>query len=258
MKFLIVLNLLFIALSSSTATSINFESAPPIVGGSFAVKNEFPHQVALILRGSLRCGGSIITEQFVLTAAHCLVNKQYLNQFEVLAGANNLGDKDGQRYKIIDEVPHEGYGDHGNTDDIALLIVEKPFIFSESVKPIELQTSELEIGSEIKIIGWGKTSAYGQISQDLKYNTVTVQSNNQCGGIQYNGLICLGHPKDNGACNGDSGGSAISQEGKLVGVANFVMVACGTTYPDGYAKVSFYNDWINSNMDKLEEKYLIK
>jgi trypsin len=262
MNSLIILNLLFlfIALSSSAATSVNRKSAPPIVGGSFAAKNEFPHQVALILFNSVTCGGSIISEQFVLTAAHCLVNKRLLNIFKVLAGANNLGDKNAQIYKIIDEFPHRGFDGTGNTDDIALLVIEKPFIFSDSIKPIELQTSELEIGSKVKIVGWGKTSPspFGVTSQNLKQNIVTVQSNNQCGVIRYNGLLCLGHSRNNGACDGDSGGSAISEEGKLVGVANFIQFVCGSTYPDGYAKVYFYHDWINSNMNMLEEKYSLK
>ena len=43
-----------------------------IVGGDFARQNQFPHQVAVIYKGSLRCGGSIISESWVLTAAHCL------------------------------------------------------------------------------------------------------------------------------------------------------------------------------------------
>lgn len=50
---------------------------------------------------------------------------------------------------------------------------------------------------------------------------------------------------------GDSGGSAM-YEGKLVGVANFVMSGCGSTYPDGYAKVSFFVDWINKTISNYE------
>jgi secreted trypsin-like serine protease len=256
MNSLIILNLLFVALSSATPT--NLAKAPPIVGGFLANKNEFPHQVALTVYGYIRCGGSIISEHFVLTAAHCLVSKTQLKSFDVLVGVNNLDDENGQRYKVVDQIPHEKYSPFEHKDDIGLLRLEKPIIYSESVKPIELQTTELELNSKVRIIGWGRTGSYEEPSRDLKYNIVSVDSNTVCGKINYKGLICLGHPKDNGACNGDSGGSAISQDGKLIGVANFVVESCGSTNPDGYAKVSFYKNWIESKMDKFEEKKTTK
>jgi secreted trypsin-like serine protease len=53
--------------------SKSFDPSSRIVGGSFAAKNQFPHQVAIIYRGGLRCGGSIVAAQYVVTAAHCVV-----------------------------------------------------------------------------------------------------------------------------------------------------------------------------------------
>lgn len=53
----------------------NFKlDANRIVGGSFAEKNQFPHQIAIIFRGRLRCGGSIIKHNWVITAAHCVAD----------------------------------------------------------------------------------------------------------------------------------------------------------------------------------------
>jgi len=53
---------------------------------------------------------------------------------------------------------------------------------------------------------------------------------------------------DNGACNGDSGGPAVYNN-QLVGVAGFVVDGCGSTYPDGYARVFYFKEWIKNHSD---------
>lgn len=251
MNSFIITNLLFIALSSATPTT-NLAGAPPIVGGFLAAKKEFPFQVAIFFGGQHHCGGSIISEHFILTAAHCLVRDS--SRLEVIVGVTNLNDRSAQRFKVAQQIGHEGYFDGQNLNDIALLRLEKPLIYSATVKPIELQTAEVPVNSILKIIGWGRTGNNLPGSQDLKYNVVAVQSNTECLGHRYNGLICLAHTAGNGACNGDSGGPAISPDGKVAGIANFVLGGCGTRLPDAYAKVSYFFGWINEKMNKYEQK----
>lgn len=167
-----------------------------IVGGDFAKVNQFPHQVALLYRGSLRCGGSIIRSDFILTASHCLVG-DYEN-LVVLAGTNNLKEG-GERRKVSKEIRHELYGNFKN--DIALMLLSRPYEFSSSIQKIPLENDELNLGSEVQIIGFGKTSNWGFISSILKYNTVKVSSTKGCFGLGYDGIVCFGHEINNGACN---------------------------------------------------------
>lgn len=156
--------------------------------------------------------------------------------------------KTGIRRNVVESIPHEGYGNLLN--DIALMKLNRPLEFNDAIRPIELLTEEIPDNGEVVISGWGKVSNWGQISNALKFNTLRAINQYDCAnqvGINFEGLVCLGHNQGNGACNGDSGGSAL-YKGKLCGVANFVYSGCGTENPDGYAKVSHYVDWINQKI----------
>ena len=67
-----VLTLLFFCLPKSLESDFHSK----IVGGLFATENQFPHQIAILHNGVLRCGGSIISASWILTAAHCLLARK--------------------------------------------------------------------------------------------------------------------------------------------------------------------------------------
>lgn len=82
-----------------------------IVGGYPASPNQFPHQVALLRSGSLTCGGSLITDKWVLTAAHCIYNGNQVispSLLSVLAGTIHL-NQGGVRRNVRRIIPHERY-----------------------------------------------------------------------------------------------------------------------------------------------------
>lgn len=141
------------------------------------------------------------------------------------------------------QIQHKEYSHEEHINDIALLEVEKPFEFTSSVQPIELEYEELQLESKVEIVGWGKTHNWGGPSDDLKFNVVKVSSNYGCHGVAHGGLICLAHKVDNGACSG----SAV-QNGKLIGIANFIRKKCGSSYDDAYAKIKHFTDWIADHM----------
>ncbi|XP_058457137.1 serine protease SP24D-like [Malaya genurostris] len=225
-------------------------SSPRIVGGSTAEANQFPHQVALLRFGiSLSCGGSLITNQWVLTAAHCVYSgNNVVPSFyiTVLAGTVKLA-QGGTRRSVQRIIPHESYGNFRN--DIALLKLSQPYQQSQAIRPIALRRSELPTAANVTISGWGRLYADGPLPAELQYNRAVTISAEQCAsqtGIS-SGLLCLRSPANNGACNGDSGGPAIYGN-QLVGVANFVIGSCGTAAPDGYAKVSDFVQWIEAKI----------
>lgn len=133
---------------------------------------------------------------------------------------------------------------------MALLKISKDIEYSDRVKPIELETRDIPVGSKVVISGWGRIETGGASPDLLKYNYLETISQATCARkifMNSPSLICLAHTKGNGACNGDSGGPA-AYDGKLVGVAGFVVSGCGSTKPDGYAKVSYHIEWIRKNM----------
>lgn len=149
---------------------------------------------------------------------------------------------------VVKVIMHEDYNSQSNCD-VALLELDLPLIFSTNIQAIPLATEEVPAGEEVIISGWGRLWQGGDIPYKLQWNTLIAISKSQCFKkiLQLSdGLLCLDHVLDNGACNGDSGGPAI-YNGQLVGVANFVVIKCGSDRPDGYAKVSYHLDWIKKN-----------
>lgn len=134
---------------------------------------------------------------------------------------------------------------------MALLELETPLVFNDRIKAIPLETEAIPDGSEIIISGWGRlTTNDPNLPILLQYNTISTIGKTKCATqifMYADSLLCLAHSKGNGACSGDSGGPA-AYEGKLAGVAGFVVTGCGSNRADGYAKVSFHIDWIKANM----------
>lgn len=152
--------------------------------------------------------------------------------------------------KVIEVITHENYGNFLN--DVALLRTSEPFIFSENIQPVRLASAEVPVGEKVIISGWGRVKQNGDIPQKLQWNLLTSISRSECKekiNWDSDALICLAHEPNNGACNGDSGGPALYND-EVVGIAGFVYTGCGTSYPDGYAKVFYHVDWIKYYLSK--------
>ncbi|XP_037942524.1 serine protease SP24D-like [Teleopsis dalmanni] len=238
---------------------ITFSYAAPtgrVVGGVDATTAQFPHQVSFRYNGSHNCGGSIITRNYILTAAHCAgttnANGTYYTYdpslLTIRAGSNDRLSG-GVLIRVAAVVAHESYGNFLN--DVALLKLAEPLIYSKNIQPINIASSETPAGQEVIISGWGRLKQGGDLPQKLQWNTLTAISRSECKekiNWDSDALICLGHAANNGACNGDSGGPAMYNN-EVVGIAGFVYGGCGTNNPDGYAKVYYHRDWIKKHSD---------
>ncbi|KAK3925403.1 Trypsin-1 [Frankliniella fusca] len=142
---------------------------PDIVGGEDAKQGEFPHQVSMqisflwIIEQHI-CGATIISESWVLTAAHCIKGTPWYTSNFILAGKTNLGRKeDGQqRRKVKKRFVHEEYQWNQNNGvgpfDIGLLLLDKPLEFSDTIKPAKLPVWGAIPTGEATLSGWGSTS----------------------------------------------------------------------------------------------------
>lgn len=246
-------NLVTFEEARSSAFDISSPPSPPvrIVGGSPASANQFPYQMALLQRqSSLLCGGSLITDKWVLTAAHCVYSGNQVVQpslLTVLAGTITL-DQGGTRRSVRRIIPHERYGNFRN--DIAVMELQQAYQLSSSIATIALRRTAVPSGSTVTISGWGRLFNNGPLPSTLQYNRATALSRVSCAletGI-HGGLLCLRSAANNGACNGDSGGPAVFNN-QLVGVANFVVNGCGSSRADGYAQVPDFIQWIESRIN---------
>ncbi|XP_011177380.2 serine protease SP24D [Zeugodacus cucurbitae] len=226
--------------------------SPRIVGGQYAADGQFPHQISLYIFGDFTCGGSIISANYVVTAAHCVTSKPGSNYpayyFTVRAGSSQLYSG-GEYVRVAETKVHPQYRSFVN--DIALLRLGSKLTLCSRIKAIPLASAEPPSGSAVIISGFGRVRTNGELSTRLKYNTLRSISNAQCNRLVRgvaSTTLCLSHTAGNGACNGDSGGPGV-YNGQLVGVSNYIVNGCGSTYPDGYAKVPSFRNWLRQNSD---------
>ncbi|XP_068083626.1 trypsin-6 isoform X2 [Anabrus simplex] len=194
-----------------------------IVNGTDAEDDTYPFQVSLQYHGQHFCGGSIVNERWILTAAHCFDPNMVLPLVTVQAGTTDIGKGKNKTVKgvvknVVGVAIHKEYMPFsGHYNDIALLLLKDPFEFNDHIKPVTLprQLEETATYTPATVIGWG-----------MNY--------------------------------GDSGGPLIA-DGKQVGVVSWSVMPCASKgYPVVFTEVSFYIDWIKEVteqplVDDLEE-----
>nr|QFZ95604.1 serine protease 1 [Lasioderma serricorne] len=245
--------------SNDIAPSIKFQ----ILGGVESLEGEFPHMAALgyrdlednqVIRWS--CGGSLISNRWVLTAAHCIETQDGNKPVKVRLGVVDImktppdGDYDVESYEV-----HRNYSRRTRHHDIALIKLDRNVQSKDEVRPACLYARN-DDPPALNVTGWGQTSArQGITSNILLRATIHPVSIEECDEIYTKRLsknivrsqICA--VSDDGtkdACRGDSGGPLqIEREGiiRIVGVTSYAS-GCGGKTPGVYTRVSNYLDWI--------------
>ncbi|KAH8288705.1 hypothetical protein KR054_008278 [Drosophila jambulina] len=234
-----------------------------IVGGEDAAEGVAPYQISLQGAGSglHSCGGAIIDERWIITAAHCTRGKQAA-AFRVLTGTQDL-QQNASRYYYPDQiVEHSDYAPRKYRNDIALLHLNESIVFDNATQPVELDHEALVPGSRLLLTGWGTLSLGGEVPSRLQSLEVTYVPFEQCRAAHDNssrvdiGHVCTFNDKGRGACHGDSGGPLV-HNGKLVALVNWGM-PCAKGYPDAHASIAYYHDFIRTHLslsktDSLDE-----
>ncbi|CAM4948052.1 unnamed protein product [Rotaria socialis] len=232
-----------------------------ILGGFEAVAHSWPWQVLYEQSGT--CGGTLIDENYVLTAAHCISTKDP-SLITITAGIHNrdLGDVDEssrQKLQVAKIFVHPDWNADTVINDIALLRLAEPANFNEYVQPACLPGPDPKPDSEVVLIGWGAVETGGGTHHVLKQTQVRVIENCEhfWTDINKEKQICVRDPSLNSVvCNGDSGGPLLQEHsGQWVvdGVTSFGERECemvNHNMPNVYTRVSAYLPWINGIMDK--------
>ncbi|XP_044007658.1 trypsin 3A1-like [Aphidius gifuensis] len=228
-----------------------------IYGGRPTTIDKVPYQVSIYKSGKFYCGGSIISENWIITASHCL-NNIVSNDFEVytIRSGSTYHNESGTIHTVADIVRHE---DHGldiwrhPVNDIAVVRVNEKFTFDNTRKSIKL-FDENEIAPEDAdaiISGWGYTENGLPINLQIVY--VPIINKEKCfdyykttGGIPEK-QICAGYA-DGGkdACTGDSGGPLVL-DNRLVGIASWGRGCAQPGWPGVYTEISAYREWITKH-----------
>lgn len=126
------------------------------------------------------CGGSILTNQWILTAGHCIADL-HPNRFIVVAGIVKLS-KSGKRYRVAQIVPHPNYKMNFVYNDLAVVQTVEHIIFDKFIQPIDLVDFEVPPASYVPAVvsGWGLLSLIGPTPNTLQYLNVTFYNNEMC------------------------------------------------------------------------------
>ncbi|XP_016961293.1 chymotrypsin-2 [Drosophila biarmipes] len=239
------------------------QAAPPlgrVVNGTDSSVEKYPFVISMRgSTGSHSCGGSIISKQFVMTAAHCTAGRK-ASDLSVQYGVTTISASGPNVVGVKKIIQHEDYNPYNNyANDISLLMVEEPFEFDGvTVAPVQLPdlgyaTPQTDAGGEGVLIGWGLNATGGYIQSTLQEVGLKIYSDAECterheGRTDPRYHICGGVDEGGkGQCSGDSGGPLI-YNGQQVGIVSWSIKPCTVApYPGVYCKVAQYVDWIRSS-----------
>ncbi|KAH8407048.1 hypothetical protein KR222_004772, partial [Zaprionus bogoriensis] len=210
-----------------------------IVGGSDAPQAWAPYQVSIMNTfGEHVCGGSIIANQWILTAAHCL--EWPIKYLKIVTGSNDY-TKPGAEYLVDAAKKHCEHDQPIYHNDIALLHTATPIVYNERTQPIKLATKDsLKAGDKVTLTGWGSVKAWGRYATQLQKIDLAYVEHSTCEQSVRNaswlgeGHICTYTKEGEGSCHGDSGGPLVDENQTLVGIVNWGE-ACAVGYPDVFA-----------------------
>lgn len=237
-----------------------------IIGGQVVPKGEAPWMVSIqTSKYSHRmhiCGGVIINDYWVLTAAHC-IDHEYTNNIVVVAGEYTLTELDGTEVIrcVQRKIIHSQFESYTRRYDIALLSLREPFHDNGNTSPIQLYAHPSSyVGESCKVYGWGSTSEGGPPNDELIYTNHTVFPGSDCyrsyGGLMHEEMLCADNTNTQaGPCMGDWGGPLICRKEELCGIASWSAGCSSSEYPTVYVNVTHLYDWIQDQTHRYDEEF---
>ncbi|XP_047657794.1 trypsin-2-like [Tachysurus fulvidraco] len=219
-----------------------------IVGGYECKPNSQPWQVSLNV-GYHFCGGSLINQNWVVSAAHC-----YQSRLEVRLGEHNIKVKEGSEQFISSAkvIRNPNYDSWNIDNDIMLIKLSQPATLNSYVQPVALPKSCPPAGTWCTVSGWGNTMSSTADSNKLQCLEVPIISDKDCNnsypGMITDSMFCAGYlegGKD--SCQGDSGGPVVCN-GELQGVVSWGYGCAEKNRPGVYCKVCIFTSWISDTM----------
>ncbi|XP_069875555.1 chymotrypsinogen B-like [Dipodomys merriami] len=228
-----------------------------VVGGEDAVPGSWPWMVYIQYKdGIYFCGGALISEEWVVTAAHCMVT----TADKVVAGVFNLDSDEDVQVLDIAEVfnnPHASIEPVHN--DIALLKLATPARFTDTVSAVCLACDEADFppGTPCVITGWGQTllpnpESWYKLRQAVLPLVSTPDCRKYWGDDVTDDMICAGG-NGTGPCMGDSGGPLVCEKGGVwsqVGIVSWGSRECDASMPAVFTRITALLPWVKQTLEE--------
>lgn len=258
-KFVAVLALFVVAASATPSFRHHYEEnaakyasrSGRIVGGNDVNIEDHPYQIALFYNNRFTCGGGIVNQNTIVSAAHCTSGRNP-TLFHILAGNTDNGNVE-ELIAVSQVIEHPQYNDWTLENDIVVLKLAENLVYNDGVQPFVLPTPNFVAtpGRQSSLAGWG-TMQWGtnQFPNILQAINVTNWEDQACLDIYpdeemfIDTTFCAG---DRGfdACQGDSGGP-LKYNNVFVGIVSWGY-ECATDWPTVYTRVAAFLPFIISN-----------
>jgi len=247
------------------------ENQLTIAGGRDALLGELPYAIGLKLK-RLRyvyCGGAILNEKYILTAAHCFdpesaTSNDYTDPetLEVVIGRVNLDDTaNGGIYEVKRIMKHAQYNPSSLFNDIAIIELKRNITLNNKASTVLIENEELPLGMTMTLNGWGYiNSMQAELPRIMRRVDVPLVQGTKClvhGQFRQQSMLCAGLGAGMASCAGASGGAmtyrdSTSHQWVVGGIVSFGGSPCGARGVLGtYTKVSYYVPWIKTTVPDL-------
>ncbi|KAI0216120.1 Ovochymase-1 [Lamellibrachia satsuma] len=241
-----------------------------IIGGDEATPHAWPWQISFVVRtenykGHI-CGGTILSDRWVITAAHCVHLFPYPWLYVAVVGEHNITTIESTQttHELEKIYVHPEYNNVTNNNDLALLKMKKRIRFTREVSPVCLPDSDDPLNYyDCMVTGWGKSNGTGDRTVLRELGVPLIDTETCNGTTWYQGrvshlMLCAGHEtggKD--SCQGDSGGPLVCTGNtgvwKLIGVTSWGTGCAERHRPGVYVRLTRFVGWIKRTMRAVSQ-----